>query len=124
MAVGQPRFRQICAGRILFDLADGCQLRLNLGQRGLKSLAAHRTGRSLRQYIFALQIERLPVTFAGSTFLRSYLPLVVIHRAGAIEGICHLFLHRFTFPTSGHIFILRRFDMIDPTIWVRYLINQ
>jgi hypothetical protein len=27
-----------------------------------------------------------------------------------------LFLHRFTFPTSGHIFILRGFDIIDPTI--------
>jgi hypothetical protein len=51
------------------------------------------------------------------------LPLVVIHRAGAFEGICHLFLHRFTFPTSGHISILRSFDMIDPTIWVRHPYN-
>jgi hypothetical protein len=97
-------------------LADGGELRLNFSQCSLKGLPARWIRRSLRQNVFPLQIQRLPVTFIGSAFPGNCLPLVVIHRAGAFEGICHLFLHRFTFPTSGHISILLSFVMIDPTI--------
>jgi hypothetical protein len=28
-------------------------------------------------------------------------------RNRTLQGVCHLFLHRFTFPSTGHIFILR-----------------
>ena len=83
---------QIEAGRlrpisIHADLADGGDLRFNLGQSGLESLPARRIRRSLRQDVFALQIERLPVALAGSAFLRNRPPLVVVHRTGAFEAV-------------------------------------
>lgn len=58
----------------------------------------------------------MPFTFGRSALLGSQPPLVFTHHhllgiwgAGrfAFSGIGHLLFHRFTFPTSRHIFILR-----------------
>jgi hypothetical protein len=67
----------------------------------------------LRENILPLQFQDLKLPISRGTFhfgsapgFFAYVPVAGI-RSGAFQGVCHLILHRFTFPSTGHIFILR-----------------
>jgi hypothetical protein len=97
------------------DLSDQLNLLFDLSQGGFKCGAAAWIRGSLRKNVLALQVERLFLSFVYSTLLFGRAPILFTHIAVAAasasirQGICHLLLHRFTFPTTGHIFILRGF---------------
>jgi hypothetical protein len=91
------------------ELADGRDLRLDVSQSRFERRPPTRIRGPLRENMLALQIQRLSLTFAGGTVLRSRAPLIIGRKICAYfpQGICHLLLHGFTFPTTSHIFILR-----------------
>jgi hypothetical protein len=53
-----------------------------------------------------LAISRGTSYFGSAPGFFAHVPVAGI-RTGAFQGVCHLILHRFTFPSTGHIFILR-----------------
>ena len=60
-----------------------------------------------------MKVERLSLAFGCGALFGSLPPFFFTHwnlsgaRGLALGSVCHLLFHRFTFPTAGHIFILR-----------------
>jgi len=86
---------------------------LNLSQSGCQCRAAIGIGCSLRKDVFALKVERLSLPLGCGAFFGGEAPFFFTHwnlsgtRRFLLGGVRHLLFHRFTFPTAGHIFILR-----------------
>jgi hypothetical protein len=106
--------------RLFFDqtraLVKRLNLRLNLRQSSFKRRPPRRTRSPLRKNILPLQHKSLFLPlFDGANFIGGA-PLIFTHEATGclsfLRSICHLFLHRFTFPSASHIFILRGFGRI------------
>ena len=103
------RQRSVIQGR----LSERLELRLDMSQCRLKCGAASRIRRPLRENTLALQTQHLALSFSRGVLGRRYAPVLFAHvavvgsRSGALQDVCHLLLHRFTFPSTGHIFILR-----------------
>ena len=91
------------------------ELRLDFSQRGLQGGAACGIRGPLRENVFALKVQSLFLPFGCGSPLSGLPSFFLTHlclsgaRGLAFGGICHLLFHRFTFPTTRHIFILRAY---------------
>ena len=97
--------------RFLF-LLQSRDLRFDLRQRRFERCPPPRIRCPLRQNVFALKIQCLFLPLCNSTPLNSKPSFFFPHRdlfwtRLLFGGVRYLLLHRFTFPTARHIFILR-----------------
>ena len=82
----------------------------DMRQSRFEGLASRRVRGSLRKDVFLLQLKRLLLPGAAGTILLRYAagfrPVEAVHRRNrdSLLYACHLFLHGFTFPATGHIF--------------------